>query len=155
MAAPNPKAAEQYLRNRVLTATPEQLQLMLFDGALRFSDQARGALEKKNYEESFNLISRVQKIVTELICSLKRSRSPELCDKLLALYHFAYRRLVAANTRHEMQALDEAIQVLRYQRETWAMLMEQMSKTKAAKVADTLDIPSPDARMEASFSLRG
>ena len=112
-------------------------------------------MEKKNYEESFTLISRVQKIVTELICSLKRSRSPELCDKLLALYHFAYRRLVTANTRHELQALDEAIAVLRYQRETWALLMEQMSKTKAAKVADTLDIPSPDTRMEASFSLRG
>jgi flagellar protein FliS len=127
----------------------------LFDGALRFGDQARGALDKKNYEESFNLISRVQKIVTELICSLKRNASPELCDKLLALYHYAYRQLVVANTRHEMQALDEAIQVLRYQRETWAMLMEQLGKQKAAKVAGSLDIPTPDTRMEASFSLRG
>jgi flagellar protein FliS len=155
MSAPNPKAAEQYLRNRVLTATPEQLQLMLFDGALRFGDQARRALEKKNYEESFTLISRVQKIVTELICSLKRNTSPELCDKLLALYHYAYRRLVVANTKHEMQALDEAIQILRYQRETWAMLMEKLSKQKAAKVAANLDIPSPEAKMEATISLRG
>jgi flagellar protein FliS len=155
MSAPNPQAAQQYLRTRVLTATPEQLQLMLFDGALRFGDQARTALEKKNYEESFTLISKVQRIVTELLSSLKVAQAPELVDKLRGLYHFAYRRLIVANTRHEVAALDEALRILRYQRETWAMLMDQMSKQKAAKVANQLDIPSPDARMEASFSLRG
>ena len=37
----NPKAAQQYFRTKVLTATPEQLQLMLFDGALRFGEQAK------------------------------------------------------------------------------------------------------------------
>ena len=39
-----PQAANQYLRTKVLTATPEQLQMMLFDGALVFCEQARLAL---------------------------------------------------------------------------------------------------------------
>lgn len=151
----NPNAAQQYLRTRVLTATPEQLQLMLFDGALRFGDQARVALEKKNYEESFQLISRLQKIITQLLSSLKGDQAPELCDKLRGLYYFAYRRLIVANTRHEVEALDDAIRILRYQRETWVMLLDKLSKQKAAKVAERLDIPSPDARMEASISFRG
>ena len=42
------QAAANYLRTKVLTATPEQLQLMLYDGAIRFTEQARAALEKKD-----------------------------------------------------------------------------------------------------------
>ena len=67
----NPQAAQNYLRTKVLTATPEQLQLMLYDGAIRFGEQARAALNEKNYEQSYNLISRMQKIITELSCSLR------------------------------------------------------------------------------------
>jgi len=64
-------AANQYLRTKVLTATPEQLQMMLFDGGLRFCEQARAALLAKNFEQSYDLISRVQKILLELSGSLK------------------------------------------------------------------------------------
>src|SRR5436190_3916878 len=101
------QAANQYLRTRVLTATPEQLQMMLFDGALRFGEQARLALEKKNYEESYNNISRIQKILTELSGSLKHDVAPDLCGKLSALYTFAYRKLIEANINHKMEALVE------------------------------------------------
>src|SRR5438270_6490512 len=80
----NPQAAQQYLRTKVLTATPEQLQLMLYDGALRFGQQARVALEARKYDESCNLIGKVQKILTELTCSLKPDVSPDLCGKLAA-----------------------------------------------------------------------
>ena len=41
----NPNAAQNYLRMRVMTATPEQLQMMLYDGAIRFAEQGRAALE--------------------------------------------------------------------------------------------------------------
>ena len=51
----NPQAANNYLRTKVLTATPEQLQMLLFDGAIRFGEQARTALEQKNYEQSYGL----------------------------------------------------------------------------------------------------
>src|SRR6516162_7716114 len=91
MTPPNPQAAQQYLRTKVLTATPEQLQLMLYDGALRFGEQAKLALEQKKFEESYTLISRVQKIVAELMSSLKHDVFPELCAKLSALYNYAYR----------------------------------------------------------------
>jgi flagellar protein FliS len=151
----NPQAAQQYLRTKVLTATPEQLQLMLYDGALRFCEQARGALERRKYDESHALICKVQKIIVELTGSLKRDVFPDLCQKLAALYNFAYRRLVAANIQHDLKALDEAITVLKYQRETWTMLMEQIGKQKAAAVAKTMDMPEPSTRMERSLSMQG
>ena len=150
-----PQPANQYLRIKVLTATPEQLQMMLFDGALRFAEQARLALQSKNFEQSYDLISRVQKILLELSCSLKHDLLPDLCGKLAALYNFAYRKLIEANVRHDLSSLEAAIGILKYQRETWAMLLDQLGKQKAAAVAKNLDVPEPSEKMEASISLQG
>ena len=147
----NPQAAQNYLKTKVFTATPEQLQLMLYDGAIRFGDQARVALEAKNYEQSYNMIARVQRIITEMNSSLKHDVAPDLCEKMAALYNYIYRRLVEANVEHKIDSLDEALDLLRYQRETWVMLLGQLGKTKAAAVAKTLDMPAPDARMEQSI----
>ena len=150
----NPQTAQQhYLRTKVLTATPEQLQLMLYDGAIRFAEQARTALQDKNYEKSYNLISRVQKILTEMSASLKHDVFPELCGKLSSLYNFAYRKLIEANIDHTVESLDEALNVLRFQRETWAMLLDQLGKNKAANAATKINMPAPDSRMEAKISM--
>ena len=149
----NQQAAQNYLKTKVFTATPEQLQLMLYDGALRFGEQGRLALEAKNYEQSFNMISRVQKIIAEMHSSLKPDVAPELCKKMSALYNYIYRKLIDANLEHRVADLDEAMNILRYQRETWMMLLEQLGKTKAAAAATTLDMPAPDARMEASIRI--
>lgn len=151
----NPQAAQQYLKTKVMTATPEQLQLMLYDGALRFGEQARMALENKKFEDSYNAIVRMQKILTELTTTLRHELYPDLCGKLASLYNFAYRRLIRANTAHDLTALKEAMDVLRYQRETWTQMMQKMAKDKAATAARGMDIPEPNARMEASISMRG
>ena len=148
-------AAANYLRTKVLTATPEQVQLMLYDGALRFAEQARPALLERRFDQSHDLLTHTQKIILELQCTLKHDVAPDLCGKLAALYNFVYRKLIDANTKHELSALDEALRILRYQRETWAMLLSQLSKSKAAVAARGLDMPAPDARMEASISLQG
>jgi flagellar protein FliS len=147
----NPQAAQNYLKTKVFTATPEQLQLMLYDGAIRFGEQARVALEAKNYEQSYNMIARVQRIITEMNSSLKHDLAPELCKKLASLYNYIYRRLVEANVDHTVKSLEEALTLLRYQRETWVLLLDQLGKTKAAAAATKLDLPAPDARMEQSI----
>ena len=149
----NPNAAQTYLRTKVMTATPEQLQMMLYDGALRFGDQARAALQTKDYEKSYTMISRVQKIITEMSSTLKHDVYPELCGKLAALYNFAYRKLIEANVDHKIESLDEALGVLRFQRETWAMLLDQLGKSKAANAATKINMPAPDARMEAQIRI--
>jgi flagellar protein FliS len=151
----NNQAAQNYLRAKVLTATPEQLQLMLYDGAIRFAEQAKVALAKKDYEASYTAISRAQKIITELSGSLKHDVAPELCTKLAGLYNFVYRKLLDANVGHEIAPVDEALDILRYQRETWSLLLNQLGQQKAANAARTIDMPAPDARMEASISMQG
>jgi flagellar secretion chaperone FliS len=142
----------KYLRAKVLTATPEQLQLLLYDGAIRFAEQGKLALQKKDFEASFNGISRAQKIIAELSGSLKHDVAPELCGKLASLYNFVYRKLIEANIDHKIGSLDEALNILRYQRETWAMLLDQLGKKKAAAAATKIEMPTPNPRMEASIN---
>ena len=151
----NPQGAQNYLRTQVLTATPEQLQMMLYDGAIRFAEQARPALEAKSWEASYNAISRAQRIITELTGSLRHDIAPELCGRLASIYNFIYRKLVEANVEHKSESLDEAIKILKIQRETWEMLLKQLGRQKAAEAARKLDVPAPDARMEASISMQG
>ncbi len=151
----NQQAAQNYLRTKVLTATPEQLQMMLFDGVVRFGEQARVALERKDYEQSYNLISRMQKIIAELSSGLKHDLDPDLCGKLASLYSFAYRKLIEASVERRIEPLDEALNILKFQRETWSMLLQQLGKIKAAGAAERLNIPAPSERMEAHFSMRG
>ena len=146
------QAAHNYLRAKVLTATPEQLQLMLYDGAIRFTEQAKVAMQKSDFEGSYNGISRAQKIIAELSGSLKHEVAPELCGKLASLYNFVYRKLIEGNVEHDIAALDDALGILRYQRETWALLLDQLGKKKAGLAATKIEMPSPNARMEASIN---
>jgi flagellar protein FliS len=153
VAQRNPHAAQQYLKTRVMTATPEQLQIMLYDGAIRFCEQTKLGLEAKNYEQIYTNITKAQNILTELIGALKPNVYPELCEKLGAVYRYVYKRLVEAGTRRNREALDEAIKLLRYQRETWVMVLDQVSKEKAGRALAAANIPGPDPRMEASISM--
>ncbi|MFT3786451.1 MAG: flagellar export chaperone FliS [Tepidisphaeraceae bacterium] len=146
-------AANEYLKAKILTATPEQLQLMLFDGAISFSERGKLALQKKDYEGSYNSLVRAQKILLEMNMGLKHDVAPDLCKNLSALYVYCYRKLVEANLKHDAEIVDEALSILRYQRETWTLLMQQLGKARASIVAKTIDLPAPDARMEQSISM--
>lgn len=117
-----------YLKTQILTATPEELRLMLYDGALKFCHQAVAALEESNYDASYSTLTRAQQIVLELSSSLNHRQSPDLCERLGALYTYIYRRLVDANFSHEVTAVQEAIKLLEFERQTWKMLMSRLNE---------------------------
>jgi len=127
MASDNP-----YLRDAVLTATPEQLQLMLYDGAIRFASQAKDALLKKDYEASCEKLIRAQNIILEMQSGLNPEVNPELCDRVAALYNFIFRKLVDANVQRDTQAIDDAVKVLRLERETWQILVDKVTRERQA-----------------------
>ncbi|MGB1125129.1 MAG: flagellar export chaperone FliS [Phycisphaeraceae bacterium] len=128
-------AANPYLRNQVLSAKPEELRLMLFDGAIRFLNVGRKGLETKDYDVSYTNISKAQKIVLELSNSLNRDVMPEVTEKLSALYTYIYRLLIDASTTRTTEPLDEAVKLLKYERETWALLIEKASEAPASGAA--------------------
>ncbi len=128
--------SDQYLRNAVMTASPEQLQLMLYDGAIRFTRQGIEGLEKEDFEEVFNGFSRAQKIVLELLSSLNYDVDRALCTQMAGLYNYIYRRLVEANVQRNLAMAREALQLLEYQRETWVMLMNKLGADRSGDAPD-------------------
>lgn len=131
-----------YLRDAVLTAPPEQLQLMLYDGAIRFAHQGRDALEAGHPEKTYDALTRAQKIVLELINGLREEVDPPLVGQVSAVYMFIYRKLVEANVNKDVAAVDDALNLLRYQRETWVLLLEKL-RAEQAEAEPAPDAPSP------------
>ena len=129
------KAPNPYLRNQVLSAKPEELRLMLFDGAIRFLNTGRKGIESKDFDVSYTNISKAQKIVLELGNSLNRQVMPEVTEKLTALYTYIYRLLIDASTQRDTEKLDEALKLLQYERETWVLLMEKAGSETASSGA--------------------
>ena len=118
-----------------MTATPEQLQLMLYDGAIRFTRQAIDGLNQGKYEDVFNGFSRAQKIVLELLSSLNYDVDRELCTRMAGLYNYIYRRLVDANLNRDTALAHEALDLLVYQRETWVMLINKLVQERSGASA--------------------
>ncbi len=145
---------QSYLRDAVMTASPEQLQLMLYDGALRFARQGREALESENFETAFERLSRAQKIILEMQQGLNFEVDQELCERMSGLYMFAYRKLVDACCKHQTSDVDEALRVLEYERQTWVMLMEKVLKLDATQVVD-LSVQGPSGTTGGALSIEG
>jgi flagellar secretion chaperone FliS len=127
VAAINDKSKE-YLKTQIQTASREQLVLMLYDGAIRFSDQAKGLIVAKDYEAAHNLLIRAQNIVLELLYALDRKTGGEVADNLASLYTYCYNRLVEANVHHVPDKVEESNSVLRGLREAWAQAVEMVKK---------------------------
>jgi flagellar protein FliS len=138
--------ANAYLRTKVMTASREELRLLLLDGALKFAHQGREGLIAKNYEQSYTGISNCRNIVLELLTTIKPEHDPDLCDKVKSLYAFMYSHLVEASMEKSVAKLDAVIKLLGYERETWVMLMERLGKDRQASPAPDATQAQPSAR---------
>lgn len=147
-----------YLRTKVLTASPQELRLMLYEGAVKFCRQARHAVAKSDFEGMYHAIVRAQNIVLELSTSLNHDADGELCRRLAALYNYIYLRLVDANMERDPAAIDEAIRLLDFQRETWTMALRKLEDEKAAPPAhpgSPAVLASIGPRPAGGFSVQG
>jgi len=145
--------ANPYLRDAVMTATPEQLQLMLYDGAIRNALQARDAILRKDYEASYNKLTRAQHIILEMINGLNHDVNPELCGRMASIYNFLYRKLVDANVERDVKHIDDAMKVLRIERETWQLLVEKVNGIRAGTDVDTYESGNSASAVEEAIDL--
>jgi len=136
------KGKMEYLRTKVLTASPEELHLMLYDGAIRFSEEAKSGLESGNLEQAHDALGRAQNIVLEMSSGLDHEVNPELCAKMSSLYNFIYRRLVEANLKREIPPIDDALKILNYQRETWVLLMQKLFQERQGQTVAAVAQPT-------------
>lgn len=128
-----------YLKDAVMTASPEQLQLMLYDGAIRFAMQGRDAIEKKDYETTYERLIRAQNILLEMLNGLNYDVNRELCERMGSIYMFIYKKLLDANIQHSVSDIDDALKVLRIERETWQMLVDKVNSVRENDEGDRYD----------------
>lgn len=146
--------ANAYLRTKVLTAPPEQLRLMLLDGAIRFALQGREAMDRKDFEGIYNGVSQCRNIVFELMTSIGPDAEPSLANRVRTLYTYMYSRLLEASTERNPAKLDEVVELLSYERHTWALFLDKLALERAGNAPTADAAPRPDRRQPAApFSL--
>lgn len=130
MSMNNPYAA--YKNNAVNTSTPGELTLMLYNGALKFIEQAKRAIDEKNISEKNTAIQKAQAIVTELMITL--DRSVPIAENMLILYDYVNNRLIEANIHNSIERLEEAAEIMTEFRDTWKEVIQIQRKKQYANV---------------------
>ncbi len=151
----NSASENPYLRDAVMTATPEQLQLMLYDGCIRFVLQARDAIEKRDYETSYERLTRAQHIIIEMQNGLNHKVNRELCERVASIYGFLYHKLVDASVQRDVSHIDDVLKVLRLERETWQILVDKVGKARQNAEGDQYDAHEQGDDAPVSFSAEG
>lgn len=116
-------AAEEYRRQQVLNAPPEQLTLMLYNGCLKFIEEGTVAVEEKRYEDANTFLQKAQRIISEFRVTLNMDY--EISHQLLPLYNYVYDRLVEGNMKSDPSKLNEAKEIISELRDAWAEAMKK------------------------------
>lgn len=127
----NSAGYDMYQRNKIMTATPGELTLMLYEGAIKFANKAIMAIEKNNVPEAHTNIVKTQRIIEEFRATLN-FKYPVAKD-FDVVYEYLLRRLVEANIHKDTEILEECLTHLRTMRDTWK---DVMNATKGKKLAE-------------------
>jgi flagellar protein FliS len=133
----------QYQNNHILSASPEQILVMLYDGAIRFCRQAMQAMDDGDKLVQGEKISRAMAIVCEFANTLDHEIGGEIAENLDALYHFMTQELTRANLKNDRKALETVERLLVELREAWveASLIHAGEKKQApAQAASSISV---------------
>lgn len=121
MALPN--AYAQYNNSKILTASPAELTLMLYEGAIKFCNIAILAIEQKNIEKAHTNIIKTERIIDYFRQTLDMSYP--VAEDFERVYSYLSRRLTEANVKKDKDILEEVNQHLHTMRDTWNEVMKQ------------------------------
>lgn len=137
-------STENYLETEVLTATPQKLQLMMINGAIRFAYQAQQLSEQHDKEEAWERLMRCREIVAQILCSIKNDGS-DLMQNVAGIYFFLFQELTDLHAKDEYNRLAGVLKVLNEERETWEELCRQMPEAPERPSDSEREITSSDA----------
>lgn len=120
--------ASTYRTQQIMTASPEELTLMLYNGAIRFTSESIQSLEAGNLEKSHTANLRAQNIVREFMATLDMRY--DIAKNLLALYDYIEYCLIQGNIQKDKTQLLQARSMLQELRDTWAEAMKQVRLAK-------------------------
>lgn len=121
----NGRIAHEYRKNAVNGASPLQLVIMLYDGALRFMEAGRHAMAHGDLPRQNDQLQRAQKIVMELMACVDLEKGGEIAKNLLSLYTYVLDELVKANVEDNAERIERGMRVMRDLRESWAEIAQR------------------------------
>lgn len=130
----NSAAAEAYKRQQVLTATPEGLTLILYNGCLKFMKEGIEAIEKKDYEAANTNLQKAERIITEFRVTLNMDY--DISHQLMPLYNYAYDCLVEGNMKSSVDKVNEAKDIISGLRDAWVQAMKKARADKGPGVRE-------------------
>ena len=125
--------AKDYKKQEIMTATPGEILILLYEGAIRFLNLAKAGLQEGNPEKYHNNLLKAQRIVVEFMTSLDMEVGGEVAQNLYSLYEYYYFRLIQANLKKDVTMVDEVLEHLRNLKATW----EQAIKIAAQELEET------------------
>lgn len=115
----NPYA--QYQNSKILTASPAELTLMLYDGAIKFGNIAIMAMKENDIQKAHNNIIKVQRIIEEFRQTLDMKYP--VAQDFENIYAYIFELTLQANLKKDPDIMEEAVGHLRTLRETWVEVM--------------------------------
>lgn len=115
-------AASAYQNSAIQTASPAELTLMLYEGAIKFCNIALIALEKKDYNKVNENLKKAQRIITEFRVTLDHKYP--VWEDFDRVYDYIYRRLVEGNINKDKEIIEDALKYIREMRDTWKEVMK-------------------------------
>lgn len=119
--AQNPYA--QYANNKIMTASPAELTLMLYEGAIKFCNLAVMAIEEKDVEKAHVNIMKVQRIIEEFRYTLDHKYA--VAEDFDRVYKYLLTRLLDANLSKDKEIMEEVTEHLRSMRDNWKEVMKK------------------------------
>lgn len=113
----------QYNNNKVLTASPAELTLLLYEGAIKFCNIAMMGLEENNIQKTHDNIKKAQAIIEELQSTLNHSY--KVAEDFDNVYHYIYSLFTDANIHKDKETLERALNEIRGMRDTWKEVMKK------------------------------
>ena len=124
-------AAEAYKRQQIMTATPEALTLMLYNGCLKFMNEGKDAIEAKQWEQANTSLQKAQNIISEFRITLNMEY--DISKQLMPLYNYTSDRLVEGNIKSDTAMVQEAIDIIKELRDAWAQAMKKARQDSGTK----------------------
>ena len=112
-----------YNRNKIMTASPGELTLMLYEGAIKFCNIAISAIEQGEIQKAHDNIVKVERIIEEFRETLNHKYP--VAEDFENVYVYVYDRLVEANIKKDKEVLEEVLKHLRTMRDTWKEVMQK------------------------------
>jgi len=136
--------SDNYLETEVLTATPQKLQLLMINGAIRFANQARHLRTQDDKIAAWEKLSRSREIVAMILANLKSDES-QVIKQVTGIYGFLFREMTDIQAHDDFERLAGVIDVLNEERITWEAICLELPEPVERPAVEEKEVTATQA----------